>query len=174
MSKHPFILKLGSFLPQSAGYKRDFPFEQAEIPLTDDLTLHQLEGIVTATRTQQGLLLQGKFSGFIQLQCVRCLEIYNQPLHWELVELYVFNRRDALKDDLILPDNAQIDISEFIREDALLDIPINPICKADCQGLCQICGENLNHGDCGHQDIQMEGENSPESTSPFAGLKDLL
>jgi uncharacterized protein len=175
MSKqHPFILKLGSFLPQSAGYKREFSFEQTEIALAEDFILHQLEGTVTATRTQQGLLLQGNFTGYVQLQCVRCLENYNHPLNWELLELYVFNRRDALKDDLILPDNAQVDISEFIREEALLDIPINPICKPDCQGLCQICGTNLNQNDCEHQDTQADAETEPENTSPFAGLKDMF
>ncbi len=174
MSKQtPFLLKLGSFLPQSAGYKRDFTFEQEEIRLTEELLLRQLKGKVTVTRTQQGLLLQGKFTGNIRLQCVRCLEPYDHQLHWELVELYVFNRRDALKDDLIFPDNAQIDIAEFLREDALLDIPINPICKADCQGLCQICGQNLNIGDCEHSDTQAETERN-NLLSPFASLKDLL
>ena len=174
MSKsNPFILKLGTFLPQTAGYSREFAFEQPEIQLADNLLLRQFQGLVTATRTQQGLLLQGKFEGQLDLDCVRCLKNYAHLLQWELTKFYVSNRRDASEDDLVLPDNAQIDISEFVEEEAHLDIPINPVCKENCQGLCQTCGVDLNLGDCEHKDLPLE-ESSGEENSPFAGLKDLF
>jgi len=174
MSKtNPFILKLGSLLPQTAGYSREFPFQQPEFQITDNFTLHQLDGLITATRTQQGLLIQGNFEGKLDLECVRCLKKYDHPLEWELTEFYAFNRRDAAKEDLILPDNAEIDLSKFAIEEAQLDIPINPLCRNNCQGLCQTCGADLNLGDCGHEDIPPE-EISDEEHSPFAGLKDLL
>jgi uncharacterized protein len=67
---------------------------------------------------------------------------------------------------LLLPEDSHIDLAPLIREFALLEIPISPICKPDCKGLCPVCGENLNETDCGHR---------PESNdSPFAVLKDLL
>lgn len=168
-----FILKLGSFLPQTTSYSREFPFEQPEIELADNFSLRQFQGLVTATRSQQGLLIQGDFNGELNLKCVRCLKEYTHLLQWELTKFYVFNRRDASEDDLILPDNAEIDISEFVIEEAQLDIPINPICRENCQGLCQTCGADLNLGDCGHEDIPLE-EISDEENSPFAGLKNLL
>ena len=174
MSKNPFILRLGSFLPQTAGYKREYPFKYPKIQLADNFLLHQFEGLITVTRTPQGLLIQGNFEARHQLQCVRCLNNYDHLLSWELTDLYIFNRRDATKEDLILPDNAQIDLTESIKEEAQLDIPINPICKEDCQGLCQICGANLNEGDCGHADLLLEKNTDEEENSPFAGLKDLL
>jgi len=170
MSKsNPFILKLGSFLPQTAGYSREFSFEQLEIQLADNFLLRQFQGLITATRTQQGLLLRGNFEGKLDLDCVRCLKSYTHLLQWELTEFYVFNHRDANEDDLILPDNAQIDLSDSIEEEAHLDIPINPVCKESCQGLCQTCGADLNLGDCGHEDLPLE-ESSNEENSPFAGL----
>ena len=174
MSKHPFILKLGAFLHQSPGYSREFPFEHPEFRFSDDFAIQNLSGEIVATRSQQGILIQGNFSGSIQLTCVRCLSEYAHPLDWEFSELYFFNRRDASKEDLILPDNAQIDIKALIKDGAQLDIPINPICAEGCQGLCQICGANLNQGDCGHQDLPIEENTDEEINSPFAGLKDLL
>jgi len=48
----------------------------------------------------------------------------------------------------------------------MLEIPINPICKPDCKGLCSVCGEDLNARDCGHQ--------SRSEESPFSVLKELL
>ena len=41
-----------------------------------------------------------------------------------------------------------IDLDPDIREEIILDYPINPLCKADCKGLCLKCGKNLNEGGC--------------------------
>ena len=59
-----------------------------------------------------------------------------------------------------------IDLAPLIREYALLDVPIKPICKPACKGLCPVCGEDLNQVDCGHHRDAEE--------SPFSVLKDLL
>jgi uncharacterized protein len=67
---------------------------------------------------------------------------------------------------LILPEDAHIDLQPLIREYALLEIPIKPICKPDCKGLCPVCGEDLNQVDCGHKGDTKE--------TPFSALKDLL
>ena len=174
MFKNPFILKLGSFLHQSPGYSREYPFEHDKVQFIEDFSLNNLEGLVNATRTQQGLLIQGDFEGNLTLNCVRCLEDYSHFLSWKITELYVFEGQEANEDELVLPANAQIDLGEAIADEALLDIPINPICKADCQGLCQACGANLNRGDCGHKDLPEEENVVEEEHSPFAGLKDLL
>ena len=170
--RHPFRLNLGFLLPQSVGYHHTFPFQLDYVKFADDLSLREFEGTVTVSRTPQGLLLQGDFQGNLDLECVRCLKTYEHRLHWDMIELYVFNRENVDEDNQLLPDNAQIDIEELVREDSQLDIPINPICKEDCQGLCQVCGADLNLGDCGHEDLPVE-DDGEESASPFAGLKDL-
>ncbi len=41
-----------------------------------------------------------------------------------------------------------IDLDPDIREEIILDYPIKPLCKPDCQGLCPKCGRNLNQGKC--------------------------
>jgi uncharacterized protein len=170
--RNPFRLNLGFFLPQSPGYRHDFPFAFEEIELGKDFSLRNFDATVKVSRTPQGLLVQGVFEGDHTLECVRCLKGYEHRLHWEMTELYVFNRREAEEDDLILPENALIDIEEFVREDSQLDVPINPICKEDCLGLCQVCGIDLNSGDCDHEELPAE-EPDEFDDSPFAGLKDL-
>ena len=173
--KHPFRLKLGSLLPQTAGYKREYPFEFSKIELENDFTLYQLDALISATRTQQGVIIQGKFEGKIKLECVRCLKEYDHILEWDITELYAFDRRDiSSEEELILPDNAEIDLSEFITEEAQLEVPINPVCRENCQGLCQTCGANLNEGDCGHEELPQTEDSDEAEHSPFAGLKDLL
>ena len=83
-----------------------------------------------------------------------------------MTELYAFNNKSVSESGLLMPEDGHIDLQPLIREYALLEVPINPICKPDCKGLCPVCGEDLNQVDCGHKDIARE--------SPFSALKDLL
>lgn len=164
--KKPFRINVGFIAHEEIGRSHDFPFEFDKIMLGDDLELRGLDGIVNIGRTPQGLVLQADFSAETTVMCVRCLQDFNQELDWSFTELYAFDKRSETESGLILPEDGHIDLAEMLREYALLEVPISPICKPDCQGLCTECGQNLNEMDCGH---------SPEENdSPFAKLKDLL
>ena len=70
--------------------------------------------------------------------CSRCLAEFDTGLDRRL--------------DLNFPvDKTQniIDLTEDIREGIMLDYPIKPLCKADCLGLCPVCGADLNVNKCG-------------------------
>jgi len=41
-----------------------------------------------------------------------------------------------------------LDLTEAIRQYALLAVPMKPLCRGDCAGLCPNCGHNLNQGPC--------------------------
>ena len=164
--RRPFRINVGFIIHEEVGYTCEFPFEFEKVRIDEDLDLQDFIGTIQVSRTPQGLLVQGKFSGKTMLECVRCLNEFSKPLVWKLTELYAFNEKSASDSGLIIPDDAQIDLESLIREYALLEIPINPICKPDCKGLCPVCGRDLNVADCGHRPEQ--------SDSPFAALKDLL
>lgn len=164
--RRPFRLNVGFIVHQEVGYKREFPFEFDQIQISDDLDLRHFEGVASIGRTPQGLIVQAKFSAKTTLECVRCLNEFEQGLTWELVELYAFNEKSVSESNLLLPEDAHIDLQPLIRDYALLEVPIKPICKPTCQGLCSVCGEDLNQADCGHKDIA--------ESSPFSALKDLL
>ena len=164
--RRPLRLNVGFIVHQEVGYNREFPFEFEQIQISDDLDLRHFEGVTTIGRTPQGLLVQGKFSAETTLECARCLNDFKRKLIWDFTELYAFNEKSVTDSDLILPDDAHIDLQPLVREYALLEVPINPICKTDCKGLCSVCGEDLNQIDCGHKDLTDE--------SPFSALKDLL
>jgi len=164
--KKPFRINIGFIIHEEIGKNYDFPFEFAKITLGDDLELRNFEGIANVGKTPQGLVVQADFSAEITLNCVRCLTEFNHELDWSFTELYAFDKRSETDSGLILPEDAHINLAELLREYALLEIPISPICKEDCQGLCMECGQNLNEKDCGHR--------PEENDSPFAKLKDLL
>lgn len=161
----PFRINVGFIIHADIGYVSEFPFELDEVKI-EDFALRQLSGAAQVGRTPQGLILTGAFEGDTDLECVRCLKPYSHHLAWNFTELYSFAHKVVNESDLIIPDDAQIDLAEILREYALLEVPINPICKPDCKGLCLECGQDLNLGECGH--------NQPEDDSPFSILKKLL
>lgn len=163
--RRPLRLNVGFLIKSPIGTRRDFDFDYEMMRLGEDLTVADFTGTATFDRTQQGLLLQGEFSAAAELDCVRCLETFSQSLNWSFSDLYAFGNRNITDSGLLVPEDAQIDLESLLREYALLEFPINPVCKPDCKGLCPVCGENLNLADCGHR-------NEPDS--PFAALKDLL
>ncbi|HSP77877.1 MAG TPA: DUF177 domain-containing protein [Myxococcaceae bacterium] len=56
----------------------------------------------------------------------------------------------ALEDvDEELFDGKVIDLAPILREQLLLALPMNAVCREDCRGLCTQCGQNLNEGQCG-------------------------
>lgn len=164
--RKPFRLNVGFIVHEEVGHSHEFPFEFDKVKLGDDLELRDFSGAAQIGRTPQGLLVTGKFSGATMLECVRCLKAFTRPLVWDMTELYAFNEKSVSDSGLIVPEDAQIDLELLLREYALLEIPINPICKPDCKGLCPVCGQDLNTRDCGHR--------PQEDDSPFSILKNLL
>jgi len=163
--RKPFRINVGFIIHEEVGYSHEIPFEFDKVKL-DDLELQNLTGSVMIGRTPQGLIVQGKFSADTKLECVRCLREFNFSLNWDITDLYAFNKKSVSESELLVPDDAHIDLAPLIREYALLEIPISPLHSPDCKGLCPECGEDLNIRDCGHR--------PQEDDSPFAKLKDLL
>ena len=163
--RHPLRLNVGFLINAPIGSNRAFDFDYQTIHLGDDLTVREFVGKSRFSHTQQGLLLQGEFQSETELECVRCLEMFTQSLKWSVTDLYAFDRRNMTESGLLVPDEGQIDLEPLLREYALLEFPISPVCTPECKGLCPVCGENLNKTDCGHR---------PELDNPFSALKDLL
>ena len=162
----PLRLNVGFVVAQSAGFSRDFPFELPQVNIPPDLVVNNFNGYFRATRTPQGILLQADLHGDIGLECVRCLTDFQQSLHFDLTELYAFSQRYVTDSGLLMPESGFIDLAPVLREYILLEIPISPLCRQDCKGLCPICGNNLNESTCNHED---------ESVDPrLASLKKLL
>jgi uncharacterized protein len=47
-----------------------------------------------------------------------------------------------------MEDRDELFIDEIIVDNIILSLPIKTLCSETCKGLCPICGQNLNEGDC--------------------------
>lgn len=91
------------------------------------------------------------------MDCVRCLTSYTQALETTFQELYTLRYQPISDSGLVVPEDNNIDIAIILREYLMIEMPIKPLCRPDCQGLCIVCGQDLNEGTCEHsQHIQIE------------------
>lgn len=111
------------------------------------------------SRQGDDAFLRGTLSGVFDCTCSRCLEPARLPLRIPIQVAFVSkDDRDAAKgdeddegdDDLDVAhfDGDAIDIGPQLREQILLTMPINPICRETCAGLCPYCGGNRNEVPC--------------------------
>ena len=68
-------------------------------------------------------------------------------------------------DSLLKKNVDSLKISDVLTEQLQLSLPFQPLCKADCKGICPTCGTDLNKGRCACEKIA--------KSSPFAAIKDL-
>jgi len=73
----------------------------------------------------------------VRITCSRCLKDQEKDLSKSVALNFAVDKSDFI-----------IDFDPEIREEIILDYPVNPLCKSDCNGLCPKCGKNLNEGGC--------------------------
>ena len=110
----------------------------AGTPLELDL---RLESVV------EGVLVSGTVTTTLSGECVRCLDPVTGPLVVDLQELYARpgQERDADDDTDPLPelDGDLADLEPALRDAVVLALPLRPLCREDCPGLCAQCGARL-------------------------------
>ncbi|MCA9916427.1 MAG: DUF177 domain-containing protein [Anaerolineales bacterium] len=148
-NKRPSRLRFnfGFFLEATLGTSRTIELNYPTIEV-EDLTLSPLNGTFTATRTSEGVYLSGVLHSTLGAECVRCLEEAIVPVDLKLDDLFYYPPHTAPEGEYIIGEDGFIDLAPLVRELTVLETPIQPICRPDCQGLCMECGQNLNEGNC--------------------------
>ena len=141
-------LNVGFLLKEGVGYSREFTFDEPLVQVADDLTVHNLRGAVSLTRTPQGLYTQGRLTASVDHNCARCLQAYDQPISVRLAELYHYPPESAPPSEPTISDDVHLDITPVVREDFFLSIPMHALCRPHCKGLCPQCGADWNEGPC--------------------------
>ncbi|MGA8943559.1 MAG: DUF177 domain-containing protein [Thermoactinomyces sp.] len=88
---------------------------------------------------------QAKFS------CAKCLTEFRQDLETALQEYFTDDPNRAVESEeqeIHLVHENKLDLTPFVREALLLQIPSIPVCREDCKGLCPVCGRNQNTDPC--------------------------
>lgn len=169
------IFNVAQLMKAPVGTSLVYDFQEDNVQFDDDLkVIGPLNGYVRMRRTNQGLLVDGWVELTLELTCNRCLKEFELPMHVNFEEQF-YPTVDVVSglplasfdEDEIFPIDArhQVDLTEAIRQNLLLALPMVAICQEDCKGLCPQCGHDLNLGPC---------ECEPEVDARLSVLKTLL
>lgn len=166
---------VAQLLREEVGARREYTFAEEALPLDDEATLRQLQGQVRFTRTVSGVLGDVEARGGVEMPCTRCLNLSTQvvDIHFRdefhsKIEVHtgVALPKPDEDDPFYITENHLVDLEEAIREYALLELPMRPLCQPDCLGICPTCGADRNTEACSCQ--------HEASDDRFAALKALL
>ena len=115
------------------------------------LATEPVSGDLRAESVIEGILVTGSVSGTTLVQCARCLREFDSQVAVDLCELFVgpgHEVRDSEADDTYRVAGSEIKLEPMLRDAITLALPLHPLCRADCKGLCAQCGADLNEGEC--------------------------
>ena len=134
----------------------DRPFVKDAIgDLDADLAATQTFAELHISKVGENVFARGHLRGTVTMPCSRCLApaamLVDQPVR------ITFTPEDELPPDEDVADDVEfathdrqfVQLDEILREALIFTVPMTPLCRADCKGLCPICGQDRNVIECG-------------------------
>ncbi len=126
------------------------PDEEYDVvqPVTLSLDIHKKNREVT---------LIGKVSTVLELKCSRCVEPYRLPIDASFDLFYLPHSENHGEGEIEIEEDdletafykdEVIDLGQLMKEQFYLSLPMKPLCRDECRGLCPHCGTNLNQSSC--------------------------
>lgn len=106
-----------------------------DLPLEGVAFKEPLKISVRAQWVETEIIAFGTIQTVISFSCSRCLEDFDKLTRLSFTQTFS-------------PDQERIELNEEIRESILIELPINPLCKENCLGLCPMCGQDRNKTNC--------------------------
>ncbi len=121
------------------------------------LSLAPVKATFHLEREANGVLANGVFTTTAVVQCSRCAEPVSIPISDSFTVLFTEADDTSRAEDVelsasdldvgVMRDD-RLDLTQLLRENILLNVPLQPLCRAECRGLCPQCGINLNESSC--------------------------
>ena len=139
---------VASLLKESTGALREFDID-------DDLRIegetHRLRGHVRFDRTHDGVLVRARLHGDGAAECARCLKPIAYPIDLVIEEEYLptvdvvtgapVDAPEGEDDAYRIDKRHMIDLAEPIEQYWSMAVPMAPVCRDDCPGICPVCGQ---------------------------------
>jgi uncharacterized protein len=141
-------------------------YEVKERPFVEDDVKYvsPVIGRFTVTNGGSALVIRGNISTLVELECGRCLSEMHFPVDAEITEEFSLSDAEAAvsardmnltvvqDDENEVPpglfEDHVMNFAVLIRQAAILEIPLSPLCQEECRGLCPSCGKNRNENSC--------------------------
>ncbi len=137
--------------------------ERLKVKLDEHISIEDtsVKGRIVANlsleKIKKEVIVSGEVEFFPLLICNRCLAEFNKDLkilvninYHSFKNLSIAEKVQLKSDELEsgFLEGDEIDLSQLVKEQAILNLPMKILCNEDCKGLCPQCGKNLNYGKC--------------------------
>ena len=133
-------------------------FEPSEFPVEEEFRLGAPVDLdVEIHKDATKVRVTGRVVTALQLVCSRCLEPFDIPVDAAFDAMFLPVATNAGGDEQEVADedlgvsfykDETLDLGELMREQFYLVLPMKPLCRPDCKGLCPVCGINRNRETC--------------------------
>ena len=134
---------------------KSFVSRLGEFPITKAAPIE----LKIANRENKQLLIQGDVDLTVSIPCSRCLKEVPTDIHFSIdkemkLENSVINDEEMEDADYLI--GLHLDIDKLVYGEILVNWPMKVLCKEDCEGICKVCGMNLNKGNCDCQRTELD------------------
>jgi len=151
-------LELREITEQRVRIKRDLP---PAILGLDGLSQYRVVDAVSldlqVSKDGSKYWLGGQIDALLKIECGRCLDMFEFKVKIDIDLLYLPLSDDKEDSDVLVEESdlraayyqdEQIDLAQLVMEQFQLAMPMKPLCRDGCQGLCVMCGGNKNFESC--------------------------
>lgn len=106
------------------------------------------------------LLIKGRTCLRVSIPCDRCLKEVLQELRLDFAKTVDLSRSEADEgtefEETNYIDGYYLDVDQLLYNEILIGWPMKVLCCEDCKGICSVCGQNLNEGNCNCEDTSLD------------------
>ena len=147
---------VSTLLREPVGSTREYEVD-GEALIDDEGGYRHVVGRTTFLRTKDGVLVTARLQGAQHEPCSRCLQEVDVPLAIAFEDEFIATVDADTGVALAAPDdpeafridaNHTLDLTEPVRQGWTAALPMQPLCRPDCRGICPRCGQDSNRSDC--------------------------
>jgi uncharacterized protein len=154
--RHIVQFNVATLLQEPVGSRREGRLEDEPLCVENENWSALANGKVRLLRSDRGVLVTASITTVPTLECARCLDSFQQELTFRITEEFVVPYdlmtgkaiSDIDEDEFEIDELHQLDLSEAVRQYEQTVVPLQPVCRVDCAGLCPVCGQNYNDVRC--------------------------
>jgi len=155
MAEETMLIDIDRLPEEGLRVSKDFEFLSLDLVEENAVFLEPTHAEVTLQRLGEEVLIRGRITARLSFVCSRCLTPFEFPVDSRFDLVYLSEELAEMKDELEAQDldrtffqDRQIDLRAVILEQLNLTFPAKPLCAADCEGSCAVCGRVIRDGGC--------------------------
>ena len=156
LSRVGMHINVSQLLKESSGSARSLTLDD-RVPLEDSSPTVRVSGPVDLLRTDRGIWTSAALESRVQAVCGRCTTEFELSVRLRIeeeffprIDILSGARTDRIDDDMgtAIDSKNVLDLTEVVTQYAAISLPMKPVCRRECAGICASCGEDLNESRC--------------------------